>query len=205
MCWKHIRCSALYLVRYDTGKKPVPSNCCYYFTNAQRVRDEDPYATLGLLWGATQSEIKAAFRERASQLHPDVNKTDSPSVARKKFQLLSSAYEKLTKAKGQQHPNLDDDEWQWSIWLRSTRIAESRTDVAGVAKLRPIPPAIGTKGSQLHPYMLGHPSGLGSTTNRRGGEFLGTKATNGPTSSVGRGINKWVDPKPYQPWNNPKD
>jgi DnaJ domain len=168
----------------------------FYFTNGQRTKNEDPYAALGLYWGATQAEIKVAFRERATKLHPDVNITDPPEVARLKFQTLSIAYEKLTKTKGEKHPRLDDDEWQWSIWLRGTHIAEARSDVAGVAKARPIPPVMGT---QQQPYMLGHPAGLGSTRYRRG-EFLGSLSRDGPSSSVGRGINKWVEPKPYEPW-----
>lgn len=170
----------------------------YYFTNGQRIKNEDPYAALGLYWGATQAEIKVAFRERAAKLHPDVNTTDPPEVARQKFQALSMAYEKLTKTKGEKLPKLDDDEWQWSIWLRGTHIAEARTDVAGVAKVRPIPPAIGAQ--QQQPYMLGHPAGLGSMRYRRGGEYLGSMSRDGPSSSVGRGVNKWVDPKPYLPW-----
>ena len=172
----------------------------YYFTNGQRVRNEDPYSALNLHWGATQAEIKIAFRESAARLHPDVNKIDTPEVARQKFQALSIAYEKLTKVKGETLPRLDDDEWQWSIWLRGTHIAESRSDVAGVARKRPIPPAVGTQ--QTQPYMLGHPAGLGSTGSHPRGEYLGSMSPNGPSSSVGRGMNKWVDPKPYEPWKN---
>jgi hypothetical protein len=111
---------------------------------------------------------------------------------------LAVAYEKLTKTKGGNLPSLDDDEWQWSIWLRGTQIAESRTDVAGVAKVRPIPPAVGAEQQQR--YMLGHPAGLGSMRHCRGGEYLGPMSPSGPSSSVGRGVNKWVDPKPYHPW-----
>lgn len=168
-----------------------------YFTNAQRVRNDDPYATLGLHYGATQSEIKGAFRKLASQLHPDVNKIDEPAAAQKKFQKLSAAYEKLTKSTNG-HPNLDDDEWQWSIWLRSSCIAESRTDVAGVFKVRPIPPATSIQGNGNKNYAIGHPAGFGAA---RRGEYIGQPDNaKQPTSSVGSGVNKWVERKPYQPW-----
>ena len=168
-----------------------------YFTNAQRVLNDDPYATLGLKFGATQSEIKIAFRKLASQLHPDVNNVDEPATAQKKFQKLSAAYERLTKSSNG-HPKLDDDEWQWSIWLRSSNIAESRTDVAGVLKVRPIPPAASILGNSSKNYMIGHPAGLGIA---RRGEYIGrSESGKHPTNSVGSGINKWVDQKPYIPW-----
>lgn len=177
------------------------NNLRYYFTNAFRVHNDDPYAALGLHYGATQTEIKAAFRKCATQLHPDVNKVDDPATAQKKFQKLSAAYEKLTKSSNG-HPKLDDDEWQWSIWLRSTNIAESRTDVAGVLKSRPIPPVTDLCGSRTQQYVLGHPAGLGVS---RRGEYIGTANCNKqPSKSVGDGINKWVEQKPYQPWNADK-
>jgi DnaJ domain len=176
--------------------------CCYFFTNAQQMQKDDPYAVLGLQYGATQVEIKAAFRELASKLHPDVNTVDTKESAQKKFQRLSIAYERLTKtSKG--HPKLDDDEWQWSIWLRSTNIAESRTDVAGVLKGRPIPPVVIMNGNHQQQHIIGHPAGLG--TNRRG-EHLGTlNRSDQPSSSVGSGKNKWVEQKPYQPWNGRRE
>lgn len=168
-----------------------------YFTNAQQVLKDDPFATLGLQYGVTQSEIKIAFRTLAAKLHPDVNKVDEPAIAQKKFQQLSAAYEKLTKSSNG-HPKLDDDEWQWSIWLRNTNIAESRTDIAGVLKARPIPPVTDIHGNPNQPYMIGHPAGLGTV---RRGEYIGTTSKGKPPSrSVGSGINKWVAPKPYRPW-----
>lgn len=176
----------------------INQNKRYYFTNAQRVINDDPYATLGLHYGATQSEIKVAFRKLASQLHPDVNKVDEPATAQKKFQKLSAAYEKLTKTSNS-HPKLDDDEWQWSIWLRSSNIADGRTDVAGALKIRPIPPAKSVQGNSTKNYMIGHPAGFGIA---RRGEYIGrSECGKYLTKSVGSGINKWVEQKPYQPWN----
>ena len=168
-----------------------------YFTNAQQVLKDDPFVTLGLHYGATQSEIKIAFRTRAAKLHPDVNKVDEPAIAQKKFQQLSAAYEKLTKSSNG-HPKLDDNEWQWSIWLRNSNIAESRTDIAGVLKVRPIPPVTDIHGNPSQPYTIGHPAGFGTV---RRGEYIGTMTKdNQPSRSVGSGINKWVAQKPYQPW-----
>lgn len=53
------------------------------------MRSGDParsYAVLGVKPGATAAELKAAFRERAKKLHPDVNPT---KAAAEEFRLLT--------------------------------------------------------------------------------------------------------------------
>jgi DnaJ domain len=176
-----------------------------YFTNAQRLKQEDPYAALGLMWGATQTEIKAAFRQQASRYHPDVNTTDSRDVAIVKFQALVAAYEILT---AQTCPlTADHSEWQWKVWFRSDVIAQERTDVAGVQRIRPVPPAEKSDESGYATrHQLGHPSGSGRRRRRSGGEYLsdGTKSSEtAPSRSVGTGHNKWVTAKPYVAWTPP--
>jgi hypothetical protein len=175
-----------------------------YFTNAQRVKKEDPYAVLGLEWGATQTEIKTAFRQQASHCHPDVcNTTDSSrDVAVRKFQALVAAYEILT---AQKCPlTSDHSEWQWNVWFRSDVIAQERTDVAGAQRQRPIPPAAEADvASYATRHQLGHPSGSGHRRRRSGGEYLSDGTTTlreGPSRSVGTGHNKWVTAKPYVQW-----
>lgn len=74
-----------------------------YFTNTDLMKKDDPYATLGLHWGATTSEIKSAFKEKARKLHPDVNKIDSAEEALKKFQIVQKAYSALMDVKGAPH------------------------------------------------------------------------------------------------------
>jgi DnaJ-class molecular chaperone len=54
----------------------------------------DPYATLGVSKGATEDEIKKAYRTLAKQLHPDRNK-DNPKAA-EKFSEATVAYDLLT-------------------------------------------------------------------------------------------------------------
>ncbi|CAH1671806.1 DnaJ-class molecular chaperone CbpA [Hyphomicrobiales bacterium] len=51
----------------------------------------DPYQVLGVARGASEAEIKKAFRRRAKELHPDRNRDDPK--AQDKFAELNSAYE----------------------------------------------------------------------------------------------------------------
>src|ERR671939_2251649 len=53
----------------------------------------DYYAVLGLARGATDSEIKRAYRRMARDLHPDVNPDPE---AKERFQEVTRAYEALT-------------------------------------------------------------------------------------------------------------
>jgi DnaJ-class molecular chaperone len=53
----------------------------------------NPYDVLGVAKGASQADIKKAFRRLAKKLHPDANKGDPKSAAR--FAELNSAYEIL--------------------------------------------------------------------------------------------------------------
>ena len=89
------------------------------------------------------------------------------------------------------------------MWRNGDRIAVERHDVAGVMRKRPaLPPKIRQTVAQL-----GHPNGRGlaSSANGRRGEYLGDGSSPSEkqqsSSSVGRGQNKWVERKEYEPWN----
>jgi len=166
-----------------------------YFTNADRIKKDDPYASLNLSWGATVTEIKEAYKKLAREYHPDLNQKDPPEIAMKKFQRIQLAYEKLTDAKGVHRDDIAD-QWRFQVWRRGDIIAQQRTDVAGLARNRPIQPAK-TERSNWGVLSLGHPSGSGNSHVRN--EYIGDGSTK--SSSVGTGRNKWVKPKEFKPWN----
>lgn len=58
----------------------------------------DPYSTLGVARGASEKDIKSAYRKLAKELHPDTNK-DNPKAA-ERFSDVTHAYDLLSdKAK----------------------------------------------------------------------------------------------------------
>ena len=56
----------------------------------------DPYQTLGVARGASEKEIKSAYRKLAKELHPDKNK-DNPK-ATERFSHVTNAYDLLSDA-----------------------------------------------------------------------------------------------------------
>lgn len=54
----------------------------------------DPYATLGVARGASEADIKKAYRKLAKELHPDRNR-DNPRAA-ERFSQVTQAYDLLT-------------------------------------------------------------------------------------------------------------
>ena len=174
-----------------------------YFTNGKNVRANDPFAILGLSWGASKKEIREAFRKKARELHPDVNKTDAPNVALKKFQTLQQAHQTLTSS-SKDGKEESEENWSFHVWKQSDDIAQNRTDVAGVKRQRPIPSASATMASASHHQInrIGHPNGTGIHYRRHRGEYLssGTKIN----SDNQKKYSKWVSkrPKPeYKPFD----
>jgi DnaJ-class molecular chaperone len=54
----------------------------------------DPYSTLGVARGASEKEIKSAYRKLAKELHPDTNK-DNPKAS-ERFSEVTRAYDLLS-------------------------------------------------------------------------------------------------------------
>lgn len=63
---------------------------------------QNPYEVLGIKEGASQDEIKAAYREQVKKYHPDKHQ-DNPlyELAEEKLQEINEAYEYLLKNNGQ--------------------------------------------------------------------------------------------------------
>ncbi len=68
----------------------------------EQRRMQNPYEVLGIKEGATQEEIKAAYREQVKKYHPDKHQ-DNPlqDLAEEKLQEINEAYDYLIKNGGQ--------------------------------------------------------------------------------------------------------
>lgn len=58
------------------------------------TNSSDPYTTLGVARGASEKDIKSAYRKLAKELHPDRNK-DNPKAA-ERFSQVTNAYDLLS-------------------------------------------------------------------------------------------------------------
>jgi molecular chaperone DnaJ len=75
----------------------------------------DFYSLLGVSKGATEKEIKAAYRKLARKYHPDVNPGDKDAEA--KFKEINNAYEVLSDKDKRKKYDKYGDKWQYADQL----------------------------------------------------------------------------------------
>src|SRR6476660_7409371 len=70
----------------------------------------DFYATLGVNTGASDKEIRSAYRRLARKLHPDVNPNDKASEAQ--FKEINAAYDVLSDEEKRKKYDKYGDNWE---------------------------------------------------------------------------------------------
>src|SRR3990170_3218778 len=80
---------------------------------------QDYYATLGVKRGASDKEVRQAFRRLARKHHPDVNPGDKAAEAR--FKEINAAYEVLSDSEKRRKYDLYGDQWQYADQMEEMR------------------------------------------------------------------------------------
>jgi DnaJ-class molecular chaperone len=75
------------------GRHPAEATFAKDRSATMPTSSGDPYETIGVRRDASQSDIQAAYRQKAKKLHPDLNPGNKQ--AEQDFKTLSSAYEIL--------------------------------------------------------------------------------------------------------------
>lgn len=84
----------------------------------------DYYNTLGVKKGASQSDIKKAYRKLARKYHPDVNPNDSE--AERKFKQINEANEVLGNAENRKKYDEYGKDWQHADEIEKARKAQQQ-------------------------------------------------------------------------------
>lgn len=95
------------------------------------VKEQDYYKILGVGTNATKAEIKAAYKKRAMQCHPDKFASASQRVKvqkTKEFQALNEAYSCLYDEESRRiyDASCTEENWQSSYHSRTRRCANTR-------------------------------------------------------------------------------
>src|SRR4030042_406953 len=84
-----------------------------------RVLGKDYYSILGVKRGASEKEIRQAYRRLARKLHPDVNPGDK--AAEERFKEINAVYEVLSDADKRRKYDLYGDQWQYADQIEEAR------------------------------------------------------------------------------------
>ncbi len=91
--------------------------------------NKDYYSILGVNKGATEKELRQAYRRLARKHHPDVNPGDKAADA--KFKEINEAYEVLSDADKRKKYDRYGDKWQYADQFEAQRQGSARFDFGG--------------------------------------------------------------------------
>jgi len=89
--------------------------------------NEDPYRVLGLQPGASDEEVRRAYRQLAKKYHPDVNPGDAHAA--EMMNRINAAYDQIKNPQAQTTTREDPGD-PFAGWYRQQERAQSRDDRA---------------------------------------------------------------------------
>jgi len=90
---------------------------------------KDYYELLGVQRGATDKEIRQAFRKLARQYHPDVNRANPD--AEERFKEISAAYEVLSDGDSRAKYDRYGEQWKYADQIEETRRKQGAAGFGG--------------------------------------------------------------------------
>lgn len=110
-------------------------------------QDQDPYSVLGIKRGASEAEIKAAFRKLSKLHHPDKS-----GGSAEEFRKIADAYESLTNPKRKNHNDIFSSDPWFSFVFHSANMANKNGDIFRQLNIRisiEISPGLAFSGGEI--------------------------------------------------------